>query len=300
MTYEDIIDEILESEGAEVNEADGKDKDGNPIPSKYGVLQTTLNWFHRVKTSDIPTSVYDLTGDHARAFYQWWVGERSGANDVPSWFSYMLADFYTQSGGWAIKILQKKAGVDEDGAWGPNTKQAVGAMFADLDAEIEANPHADNEFVRWYDSERRYFIRSLKRDDEKGIMARLDKVLRITLEQVEKNDTLPVTRPIVDIEIPEEFQSVTIEPSRTGGDSEQSTAPPADEQLPYHTHILQEDDTDITTALNTLLFAEAKAGYVLSTITTLSEANKTLTALGNKVLVVAEYNPEKADKLLNT
>ena len=34
MTYEDIIDEILESEGAEVNEADGKDKDGNPIPSK--------------------------------------------------------------------------------------------------------------------------------------------------------------------------------------------------------------------------------------------------------------------------
>ena len=131
-------------------------------------------------------------------------------------------------------------------------------------------------------------------------MARLDKVLRITLEQVEKNDTLPVTRPIVDIEIPEEFQSVMIEPSRTGGDSEQSTAPSTDEQLPYHTHILQEDDDDITTALNTLLFAEAKAGYVLSTITTLSEANKTLAALGNKVLVVTEHNPEKAGKLLNT
>ena len=79
------------------------------------------------------------------------------------------------SGGWAIKILQKKAGVDEDGAWGPNTKQAVSDMFAKLEAEIETNPHADNEFVRWYDSERRYFIRSLKRDDEKGIMARLDK-----------------------------------------------------------------------------------------------------------------------------
>ena len=85
-------------------------------------------------------------------------------------------------------------------------------MFAKLEAEIEANPHADNEFVRWYDSERRYFIRSLKRDDEKGIMARLDKVFRITLEQVEKNDTLPVARPIVDIEIPEEFQIVAPEP----------------------------------------------------------------------------------------
>ena len=146
MTYEDIIDEILESEGAEVNEADGKDKDGNPIPSKFGVLQTTLNWFHRVKDSAIPTSVYDLTDANAREFYQWWVGERSGAKEVPSWLSYMLADFYTQSGGWAIKILQKKAGVDEDGAWGPNTKQAVGAMFDKLEAEIEANPHADNEF----------------------------------------------------------------------------------------------------------------------------------------------------------
>ena len=78
--------------------------------------------------------------------------------DVPSWFSYMLADFYTQSGGWAIKILQKKAGVDEDGAWGPNTKQAVGAMFDKLEAEIEANPHADNEFVRWYDSESRVIL----------------------------------------------------------------------------------------------------------------------------------------------
>ena len=300
MTYEDIIDEILESEGAEVNEADGKDKDGNPIPSKFGVLQTTLNWFHRVKDSAIPTSVYDLTDANAREFYQWWVGERSGAKEVPSWLSYMLADFYTQSGGWAIKILQKKAGVDEDGAWGPNTKQAVGAMFDKLEAEIEANPHADNEFVRWYDSERRYFIRSLKRDDEKGIMARLDKVLRITLEQVEKNDTLPVTRPIVDIEIPEEFQSVAPEPPQPDGDSEQSTAPPADKQLPYHTSIVQEDDDDITTALNTLLLAEAKQGYVLSAITPLTETNQTLAALGNKMLVVTEYNPEKADRLLNT
>ena len=300
MTYEDIIDEIFESEGSEVNEADGKDKDGNPIPSKFGVLQTTLNWFHRVKDSAIPTSVYDLTDENAREFYQWWVGERSGAKDVPSWFSYMLADFYTQSGGWAIKILQKKAGVDEDGAWGPNTKQAVSDMFAKLEAEIEANPHADNEFVRWYDSERRYFIRSLKRDDEKGIMARLDKVFRITLEQVEKNDTLPVARPIVDIEIPEEFQIVAPEPPQPDGDSEQSTAQPADKQLPYHTSIVQEDDDDITTALNTLLLAEAKQGYVLSTITTLSEANETLRALSNKVLVVTEYNPKKADKLLNT
>ena len=290
MTYEDIIDEIFESEGSEVNEADGKDKDGNPIPSKFGVLQTTLNWFHRVKDSAIPTSVYDLTAENAREFYQWWVGERSGAMDVPSWFSYMLADFYTQSGGWAIKILQKKAGVDEDGAWGPNTKQAVSDMFAKLEAEIETNPHADNEFVRWYDSERRYFIRSLKRDDEKGIMARLDKVFRITLEQVEKNDTLPVARPIVDIEIPEEFQSVATESPRKEGGSQQ----PPNEQLPYHTHILQDDDTDITTELNALLFAEAKARYVLSTITTLSEANKTLAALGNKVLVVTEYNPTKA------
>ena len=255
------------------------------------MLQTTLNWFHRVKDSAIPTSVYDLTDENAREFYQWWVGERSGAKEVPSWLSYMLADFYTQSGGWAIKILQKKAGVDEDGAWGPNTKQAISAMFDKLETEIEANPHADNEFVRWYDSERRYFIRSLKRDDEKGIMARLDKVLRITLEQVEKNDTLPVTRPIVDIEIPEEFQSVAPEPPQPE---------PVSDRLPYHTYFVQEDDDDIDSKLNALLLKEAGKGYALSTITPLTETNQTLAALGNKVLVVTEHNPDKASKLLNT
>ena len=279
MTYEGIIDEILESEGAEVNEADGKDRDGNPIPSKFGVLQTTLNWFHRVNDSAIPTSVYDLTDENAREFYQWWVGERSGAKDVPSWFSYMLADFYTQSGGWAIKILQKKAGVDEDGAWGPNTKQAVGAMFAKLDAEIETNPHADNEFVRWFDSERRYFIRSLKRDDEKGIMARLDKVFRITLEQVEKNDTLPTAKPIVDIEIPEEFQSVAPKPPQPD-----TTPKPVSDHLPYHTNLVETD------MLEAHLAKEVAAGYVLSTVALTSDI----------VLVVTEHNPDKASKLLNT
>ena len=278
MTYEDIIDEILESEGAEVNEADGTDKDGNPVPSKYGVLQTTLNWFHRVKPSDIPASVYDLTDDHARVFYQWWVGERSGAMDVPSWFSYMLADFYTQSGGWAIKILQKRVGVDEDGAWGPNTKQAVQAMFIELEAETQENPHADNEFVRWFDSERRYFIRSLKRDDEKGIMARLDKVLRITLEMVEKNDTLPTAKPIVDIEVPEEFRSVTTEPPRTNADTE----PTQDgDKLPYHSKLVETD------TLDTHLAEELEEGYVLSAVALTSEI----------VLVVTEYDPEKAGKL---
>ena len=70
--------------------------------------------------------------------------------------------------------------------------------------------------------------------------------------------------------------------------------------MPYHTHIVQADDTDITSDLNTLLLEEAKKEYVLSTITTLSEANEVLAKLGNKVLVVTEYNPEKAGKLLNT
>ena len=72
------------------------------------------------------------------------------------------------------------------------------------------------------------------------------------------------------------------------------------DKLPYHTHIVEADDTDITTDLNALLFAEAKQGYVLSTITPLAEANETLAKLGNKMLVVTEYNPEKAGKLLNT
>ena len=303
MTYEDIIDEILLSEGSTVNEADGVDADGTPIPSKFGVLQTTLNWFHRVNGSGIPMSVYDLTDADAREFYKWWIGERSGAMDCPSWFSYMLADFYTQSGGWAIKVLQRKVGVDADGAWGPDTKVAVQKMFDKIEGDIADNPHADNEFVRWYDSERRAFIQSLNLPEEKGILARLDKVLRITLEQVEKNDTLPKARPIVEIEVPAEFQRVKPEsesgfsgfkdfqtpvsasgsasdracPNRglterlTSEDEEHGAAtlkgkhgaPQAGECLPYRSCVVPAGEID------NFLCEAVKEGYVLSTVVSL-------------------------------
>lgn len=52
----------------------------------------------------------------------------------------------------------------------------------------------DNEFVNNYIEARREFIRSLNRSDEKGIMARIDKVQAIAIRAVEDNDTLSVAK----------------------------------------------------------------------------------------------------------
>jgi len=195
MSFEEMLEEILKSEGG-YNPSDGTAPDGSRIPSYAGVLQTTYDWFLELRGGSLinpPGAVRELANreDIIKAFYRWWIWERSGAADVPEWFAYMLADWYVQSGGHAIKPLQQRAECDVDGAWGPNTKRAVGQMFEALAGEIASDPHADNDFVRWYDNERRDFMKRVLPDNLiKGVLARCDKVLRITLEKVEKNDTL--------------------------------------------------------------------------------------------------------------
>lgn len=198
ITLDTLIDEVIASEGGNLPdmgyvENDGPNAKGEFHPSKSGVLQPTYDWYCRVK-GKTTKPVKDITMEEIREFYHWWIGERSGAADVPAWFSYALGDWYVQSGGHAIKPLQERVGVDVDGAWGPNTKDAVCSFLAGIEADLTDDPHADNEFINWYIEERRAFIRSLNRSDEKGIMARIDKVLRISLEQVEANDTLSVPK----------------------------------------------------------------------------------------------------------
>ena len=222
ITLHTLIDEVYASEGGNRSdmgyvENDGPNAKGEYHPSKAGVLQPTFDWFCRVKQKQTKP-VKELTKDEIYEFYHWWIGERSGAVDVPSWFSYALGDWYVQSGGHAIKPLQELAGVTVDGAWGPNTASAVNAYIKEnIEDKLADDPHADNEFINWYIEQRREFIRSLKRSDEKGIMARIDKVLRISLEQVEANDTLSVPKTF---DLEEEMQSHAI--------METTTQPPAD------------------------------------------------------------------------
>ena len=223
MTFEEMLDEILKSEGG-YNPADGKAADGTPIPSYAGVLQTTYNWWLRVRANSVdfcggppPPDVraLELRPDVVTEFYRWWIWERSGAADVPAWFAYMLADWYVQSGGHAIKPLQKRAGCDVDGAWGPGTKAAVGAMLEGVEKETESNPHADNDLVRWYDQVRRDFMkRVLPENLLPGVLARCDKVLRITLEKVEANDALAVPKTL-DVAEEADFKDVSWQSHRS-------------------------------------------------------------------------------------
>lgn len=194
-----LIDEVYASEGGNrpdmgYVEKDGPNAKGEFHPNKAGVLQPTYDWFCEKKHKQTKP-VKELTKAEIYEFYHWWIGERSGAVDVPSWLAYALGDWFVQSGGNAIKPLQELAEVRVDGAWGPNTSAAVNAYIKEhVEDKLADDPHADNEFINWYIQERRDFIRSLNRSDEKGIMARIDKVLRISLEQVEANDTLSVPK----------------------------------------------------------------------------------------------------------
>ena len=230
----DIADEIWVSEGDALNPADGKDKDGNPIPSYLGILQTTYEWYKRLKSLDdnpsYPKSVTefgDLTIEHRRAiFYEivhWWTWERSGASDIYTmapWFAGMVADWYMQSGGHAIKPIQRKAGcADVDGHWGPNTAKKVDTMLVTLNEVVDAGDvFADNEFVKWYDHQRRSFLMELIADGKlpdslrAGLHARCDKALRIALEKVEGNDNAQLSVPkTIDDEFVEEIPEKTPE-----------------------------------------------------------------------------------------
>lgn len=205
MTLDDIIEEVIISEGGNRDDLGWVEKDGPNAKGEYhnslsGVLNPTYQWWlQKKRLVGYPESVAELR-EHAgvkdiiREFYRWWIGERSGAVDLPQWFQYPVADWFVQSGGHAIKPLQERVGVHVDGAWGPNTSKAVNEYLADLESKLEEDPYLDNEFIGWYIEERRKFIRSLDHPQEKGIMARIDKVYAIAIRAVENNDTLAVPK----------------------------------------------------------------------------------------------------------
>ena len=281
-----IVGRIKSHEG-ELNEREPPHVGG---VSYRGITQRTfLEWVQgegKGKNNGI-TDVRQLADhpDVVDAFYHDYL---KSAWHLPECLQYMYCDFYTNGQSNATKIIQRMVGIDDDGIWGSGTTKTIQTWRAEIEAKMMTDPYLDNDLImQFHDAKIAHYEKLATSNPElygENLVGWKKRAMRVLAEHQEYfEDDEPVATAVDPEDMP-------------------PPKPVAQETdtLPYHTSIVQEDDDDITTALNTLLLAEAKQGYVLSTITPLSEANETLRALGNKVLVVTEYNPEKAGKLLNT
>lgn len=138
MTENEIINEILKSEGGYVN--DPADRGG---PTKYGITLPTLE-AHRGNAAG-SLKAYDilsLTEDEARDIYRQQYIRDPGFDGIHDpWVRSFIVDCGVLSGqSYASKLVQRAAGVTEDGVLGPVSMSAInGANPMHLRADILAD-----------------------------------------------------------------------------------------------------------------------------------------------------------------
>lgn len=145
--HSEVLALILKSEGG-LNE-DEPDSVGGI--SYAGITQRTFEAFLQVmgsKYPDAPRSVRDLDKrpDLVEAFYVWYFGKYH-TWELPAFLQYAYADFVTNAASAAVKIIQRFAGVDDDGVWGRGTSKAVAAWKARIEGELVSDPHLDNNLI---------------------------------------------------------------------------------------------------------------------------------------------------------
>lgn len=116
-----FIDRLLVREGGYVNHPN--DRGG---PTNYGVTQAVLAE-HRGEPVTV-SDVQDLSPSEARAIYRqrYWEGPGLDTLPVHAFMRELLFDTAVNSGPrTAVRLLQRAAGVKDDGVVGPKTRAAV-------------------------------------------------------------------------------------------------------------------------------------------------------------------------------
>ena len=229
------------------------------------------------KTKGI-TSVRDLTQhpDVVDAFYHDYL---KYAWHLSECLQYMFCDFYTNGKAHAVKIIQRMVGIDDDGVWGSGTTKAVQAWTTEIEEKLKTDPYLDNELIEQFHEEKLALYESIKDINlqlyQDNIVGWKKRAMRVLAEHSEYfEDDEPVAKAIdpADIAPP----PVEYEPAA----------------MPYHSKLVGTDK------IEEYLASEVAQGYILSAITTVTEPVLDVTA--QDVLVVTEYDPDKAGKLLNT
>lgn len=138
MTEERTIELIVEHEGG-LNEDESESVGG---VSNFGITQQAFNEL------GFKGSVRDLTREDPRVqkFYHKYL-YKYHVWELPEFLQYIYADFVTNAGSKATKIIQEFAGVEADGIWGSGTSRAVAAWREQVEAELETDKHVDNEII---------------------------------------------------------------------------------------------------------------------------------------------------------
>ena len=152
--HSEVLKLILKSEGG-LNEAESPEVGG---VSYAGITQQAYDEFRRathptsapyiISTGNTPASVRDLADRHdiIEAFYDWYFGKYH-TWELPEFMQYIYADFVTNGASAAVKIIQRMVGVDDDGIWGSGTSRIVAEWKTRVEAELENDPHVDNNLI---------------------------------------------------------------------------------------------------------------------------------------------------------
>lgn len=194
---------------------------------------------------------------------------------LPECLQYMYCDFYTNGQTHATKIIQRMVGISDDGVWGSGTTKAVQQWTADIQARIPSEPLLDNELITEFHDQKLAHYESLKEINlklyEANIAGWKKRAMRVLSEHAEYfEDDQPVATAVDAADVP------PIEPVES-----------TDDWKPYC--IANLALTDFEAWIRQYL----KKGYVLHSCNFIPNQD-------NKVLIVVEHSPKKAEKLLNT
>jgi lysozyme family protein len=123
-TYDDALRRLLQHEGGYTNHP--SDPGG---PTNFGI--TIHDYRRTLKPDATAADVKAMQLDEARAIYRAKYWDALACDSLPAGVDYAVFDYGVNSGiGRAARVLQRLAGVDDDGRVGPATLAAVRARDA--------------------------------------------------------------------------------------------------------------------------------------------------------------------------
>ena len=148
--HSEVLRLILKSEGG-LNEDEGESVGG---VSYAGITQRAYDAFLKEDGHKYPDALSDVESvrqladrhDVIEVFYVWYLGKYH-TWELPTFLQYIYADFVTNAGSAAVKIIQRMAGVGDDGVWGSGTSRAVAEWKAKIEAELATDPNVDNDLI---------------------------------------------------------------------------------------------------------------------------------------------------------
>ena len=146
-------------------------------------MPTTYRQFQEKTECPVPHKELPPHLNTVYAFYEWYL-QQYHTWELPGYLQYIHADFATNAGAAATKIIQRIVGTYVDGVWGPNTRTAVSQFFSENTVDTQGMDF-DDRMIDEYDAGKRQYYRELvRRNPEKfgrylrGWLLRCDRVRR--------------------------------------------------------------------------------------------------------------------------